>query len=160
LNTSFQTPVNKLEKALLIARNWHTLLPIPEECRVFVETCLCPVQHCECAVELCLQGGTRDVWRDNADFCDRMHAFLLAVDPTNYAERYIDPKPLIVLSRDQRLEAMRKRILQGYVAKNPKDLEVSKLKIGEGAARGRNGMAYSKGLEDIEDDEPVCGRIG
>lgn len=158
MNTSFRTPTNKIEKALLIARNWHLLLPIPDGCKVAVAKCFCPVQFCDCPVELELIGEDND-WRDDGEFGDRMHRFLLAVDPTNYAERYIDPNPLLVLSMDRRLDAMRQRILKGYVAKNPRDIDVTYLKIGEGAARGRNGMAYSKGVETI-DDEPVCGRIG
>lgn len=161
MNTNFRTPTNKIEKGLLIARSWHLLLPIPDGCKVAVEKCDCAIQYCECAVELELLGN-REAWREDDEFADRMHRFLLAVDPTNYAERYIDPNPLLVLSMDRRLDAMRQRVLRGFVCKNPNDMDVTLLKIGEGAARGRNGMAYSKGLEKMNerDSEPLCGRVG
>lgn len=82
-----------------------------------------------------------------------MAEFLLAVDPTNYSERYIDPAPIMVLSMDRRLEAMARRMERGFVTKNPNDLDASLLKVGEESGRGRNGSAYSLGLEGADDDE-------
>ncbi len=160
MNTQIRTPTNKIAKDLLVRHFWRMLLPIPKGCEVLVEECDCVDQYCDCPIELELVGDG-DAWREDSGFADRMHRFLLAVDPTNYAERYIDPKPLLVLSMDRRLDAMRARMLRGYVCKNPRDVDVTYLKIGEDAARGRNGMAYSKGLENIDGpDESVRSRVG
>ncbi len=152
MNTVSQTPTNKIERALLIARCWRMLAPIPEGCGVTVVHCDCPVQHCECEIELELE-GPRSAWEGNEDFADRMHAFLVAVDPQNYGERFIDPSPIMVVSMERRLEAMAARIARGFVAKNPRDIDASMLKVGETAARGRNGAFHSLGLEDIDDGD-------
>lgn len=82
-----------------------------------------------------------------------MHEFLMNVDPESYAARPVDPRPITVVSMERRLEAMATRVASGFVAKNIRDLDVSLMKVGEDAGRGRNGSAYSLGLEEFQDVE-------
>ncbi len=142
------TPTIKLAKLRAAAAHWPILSPIPPGCNVTLARCDCPIQHCECEVDLELSGPD-DAWRDDPDFVDRMAAFLLAVDPTNYAMRDIDPEPLRVVTTEQRIEGMADRLARGYVATSPHDLDVSRLKIGEAVERGRNGSSHSMGLKEI-----------
>lgn len=157
MNSSFRaTPTNKIEKALLIARHWRILSPIPQGGKVTIAACSCPVTYCDCPVELEF-GGDADAWSADSEqsetFAWRVLEFLETVDPTNYRELAEDATAIPWVSQEQRIWAMSERVAAGLSAKSAADCNTIDLKVGGMMDRNRNGSVSFYGVEEFDDDD-------